>query len=94
MTAGTGLQWATMVAFGLLLVMCVWTGRNHRLRPFALALGLWAGNGLAFYVALLLVFDAVIGPTMVAWSALTRLQGILLGMVSLMVLEMQQRERN
>jgi hypothetical protein len=86
MTPGTGLQWLTMAAFGVLLILSVWAWRRVRVRPMALALGLWGVNGLAFYVVFLFVYGATLHPVTVAWSALTRLQGIFLGIITLMIL--------
>lgn len=86
MSAGTWLQWVTAAAYLALFVACLVAGRRREVRPAAVALGMWAANGLLFYVVLLGVYDAVITPLMVAWSALTRLQGILLGVVALVVL--------
>jgi hypothetical protein len=86
MMAGTGLQWLTMGAFGALWLMSIWAWRRARVRPMALALGLWGLNGLAFYVVFLFLYGGVLNPVTVAWSVLTRLQGIFLGIVTLVIL--------
>ena len=88
MSGTTALQWVTGWAYLALFVACVWAGRRAALRAAAVALGMWGVNGLAFYVVLMGVYGggAPTVPVMVAWSALTRLQGILLGVVALIVL--------
>jgi hypothetical protein len=83
----TALQWVTGGAYLALFVACVWAGRRAALRAAAVALGMWGVNGFMFYVVLLGVYGGTTAaPEMVAWSALTRLQGILLGVVALIVL--------
>ena len=88
MSAATALQWVTAGAYLALFGACLWAGRRAGLRAAAVALGMWGVNGLAFYVVLMGVYGggAPTVPVMVAWSALTRLQGILLGVVALIVL--------
>lgn len=92
MSGATALQWVTAGAYLSLFLACVWAGRREELRPAALALGMWGLNGLAFYLVLLGVYGGMTpSPLMVAWSALTRLQGVLLGIVALVVLEKRRR---
>ena len=87
MSGTTALQWVTGGAYLALFVVCVWAGRRAALRAAAVALGMWGVNGFMFYVVLLGVYGGTTtAPEMVAWSALTRLQGILLGVVALIVL--------
>ena len=88
MSAATALQWVTAGAYLALFGACLWAGRRAGLRAAAVALGMWGVNGLAFYVVLMGVYGggALTVPEMMAWSALTRLQGILLGVVALIVL--------
>lgn len=81
------MQWVTTGAYLGLFVACVWAGRRAALRATAVALGMWGLNGFVFYVVLLEVYGGgTTAPEMIAWSALTRLQGILLGIVALIVL--------
>lgn len=89
--SGTVLQWLTMAAFGALLLVCIYVGRNEQDRALAVALGLWVGNGVLFYIGLLVLNESISTPILVAWSALTRLQGILLGIVALVVLARRER---
>ena len=92
MSAAGALQWLTAGAYLGLFLACVWVGRRGELRATATALGMWGLNGLAFYVVLLVVYGGMTpSPAMVAWSALTRLQGVLLGIVALIVLERRDR---
>lgn len=88
MSAATALQWLTAGAYLGLFLACVWAGRRASLRAAAVALGMWGVNGFMFYVVLMGVYGggAPTVPVMVAWSALTRLQGVLLGVVTLIVL--------
>jgi len=85
MSAATALQWVTAGAYLALFGACLWAGRRASLRAAAVALGMWGVNGFMFYVVLMGVGAPTV-PVMVAWSALTRLQGILLGVVALIVL--------
>ena len=87
MSGTTALQWVTAGAYLALFGACLWAGRRAGLRAAAVALGMWGVNGFMFYVVLLGVYGGTTtAPEMVAWSALTRLQGILLGVVALIVL--------
>ena len=87
MSGTTALQWVTGGAYLALFVACVWAARRASLRAAAVAVGMWGVNGFMFYVVLLGVYGGTTtAPEMVAWSALTRLQGVLLGVVALIVL--------
>jgi len=90
----TPTQGITLAGFMALMGVCLWAGWVSRpARPYALAILLWAMNGTVLYVWYLFFNGAVIDDRTIAWSAMTRLHGILLAAGGLIIAVIKGRRR-
>lgn len=82
----TPLQLINFAAFALLAALCLWACRvQPSLRPWALALFLWAINGVAFYVTYAVLDGRMPANVIIFWSALVRFHAVILAFGSLMI---------
>ena len=82
----TPLQLITFAAYILLATACLWACRAQPvLRPWALAMFLWAINVVAFY-ATYIVLGSRMSPTVIIfWRAFTGLQAAVVALGSLII---------
>ena len=82
----TPLQLITFAAYILLATACLWACRAQPvLRPWALAMLMWAINAVAFYSAYAILGGRMASNIIVFWSALIRLQAAVVALGSLVI---------
>jgi hypothetical protein len=83
-----------MLASIALLVICLWAGGAWPpTRPWAIAIFLWAANSTAFYLWYLVIRGGVVDDTVLFWSALIRLQAIVLAGGALLIAVVKGRRQ-
>ncbi len=77
MTGATGLNWATLWAYTLLMALCVIVGwRRDQLKAWALVAFVWAADNWLLYVMVLFAPDWVTPGRFAVWSAASKLHAV------------------
>ena len=80
MTTAEALQWVNLLAFAALLAAGVKLLKRPRLRGYGAVLATWAINNVAFYAAVLWFRDSFTSGQLNEWSAITKLQAVIMAL--------------